>query len=655
MCGIAGLWDQAGRFAGPEELAAKARAMAAALAHRGPDDEGIWLDASARLALAHRRLAVIDLSPAGHQPMVSAGERWVMTFNGEVYNAAELRQQLARLGHRFRGTSDTEVMLAGFEEWGVLAAVERFVGMFAFAAWNRREGTLWLVRDRLGKKPLYWWLAEGMVAFASELKGLMAVPEIPRRVNSQVIPHFLQFGFVSPPAAVLAGVRTLPPGSWVRVRPGGDTSEGRYWQVGRVIAAAQAQPFTGTLEEAAEALEDTLGEAVRLRQVADVPLGAFLSGGLDSSTVTALMRRTSSQPVRTFSVGFREVAYDEGPFAAAVARHLGTEHTPITLTEGDALEVVPRLPEIFDEPFADSSQIPTYLVAREARRHVTVALTGDGGDELFAGYQRYPTIATSLARYRRLPPVLRRCVGHLALATSDGESPWWLFGLAPLLLLRGRRLSSLQERVRRRALLLQALDLGVFYDVHGSACLNPDPGLWLRGRFSGGRRELASVSSPPLGAWEAMMALDLGRYLPDDILVKVDRASMAVALEPRCPFLDHRVVEFAWRLPLGMKWNGQQGKVVLRRLLAKYVPPPLWDRPKMGFGMPVGEWLQGALREWAEELLDAQRLGELGIWRVAALRRAWAEHLSRAHDHRNLLWPVLMFEAWRRRWQVALA
>ncbi len=652
MCGVGGLWDRQGRLPSAAALAQQAQAMAAALAHRGPDDQGVWVDGAAGLALAHRRLAVIDLSPAGRQPMASATGRWVVVFNGEVYNFRALRQELGELGHRFVGGSDTEVMLAAFEEWGLPAALTRFVGMFAFAAWDGQERRLWLARDRLGKKPLYWGEVAGVLAFASELKAFFVLPNFPRRLERAILPHYLQFGYCSPPQTAWAGVQSLRPGSWLCVGRDGEISSGQYWSIAGAIQEGLAKPFPGGEAQAMEAFEEVLREAVQLRMVADVPLGAFLSGGLDSSAVTALMQRSSPRPVRAFTVGFREAAYDESRFAAAVARHLGCAHTPLTVTHCDALEVIPRLPEIYDEPFADSSQIPTYLVAREARRHVTVALTGDGGDELLAGYTRYGVIADALARYDRLPRGLRGPAAQLLRTVTEADHPWWLYGLAPLLGLRGRRLGSLRERVRRRALLLDALDWGAFYDRHGSACLNPEPGLWLAAAGEGSARSWARECSAPLEPVAAMMALDFDQYLPDDILVKVDRASMAVALETRCPLLDHRVVEFAWRLPLSLKWDGRQGKLLLRRLLARYLPPALWDRPKMGFGIPVGEWLLDELRDWAEDLLDASRLAEAGVWRVRELRRAWREHLSGAHDHRNLLWPVLMFEAWRRHWQV---
>lgn len=610
------------------------------------------MEDEAGLALAHRRLAVIDLSPAGHQPMLSGQGGWAVVFNGEIYNFHQLRELLEPRGHHFRGGSDTEVLLAALEEWGLPGALEGLVGMFAFAAWDRRQRRLWLVRDRLGKKPLYWMEQGGVVAFASELKGLFPLPQLSRRWRREALPHFLRFGYLSPPAAALEGVYALPAGGWANWGEVGEVTAGRYWDIGRVIARARQEPFRGSLAEAAEAFEAVLAEAVRLRLVADVPLGAFLSGGLDSTLITALMQRQVGRPVRTFTVGFAEVSYDESRHAQGVARHLGTDHTSITLTEAEALEVVPRLPEMYDEPFADSSQIPTFLVAREARRHVTVALTGDGGDELLGGYERYRVIAASQERFARLPVSLRRLGGQAALIASHADHPWWLFALAPLLAVRGRRLASLRERFRRRALLLGALDPATFYDLHGAACLNPEPEVWLLAGAAAPRRwrEVCPLPLPPV---ETMMALDFAQYLPDDILVKVDRASMAVALETRCPLLDHRVVEFAWRLPADYKWDGQRGKVVLRRLLARYVPEALWERPKMGFGMPVGEWLGGALRDWAEELLAPGWLAEAGVWRVAALRRAWREHLEGRHDHRNLLWPVLMFEAWRRHWRLS--
>lgn len=653
MCGIVGVWSQRGGECSADDLSARVVRMCDALAHRGPDDAGVWVDAAAGVGLGHRRLSIIDLSPLGHQPMLSADGRLVMAFNGEVYNFAELRAELEGLGHRFRGGSDSEVMLAGFLQWGVAGAVRRFVGMFAIALWDRRERTLTLVRDRLGKKPLYWGRVGGALVLASELKAICTVGGFARRLDRRVVPLYLRYGYVPSPLCIYGGMQALEPGSILTVGTEGAQRLERYWDVGDVARRGAANPFGGSEEEAADELERALRDAVRLRMVSDVPLGAFLSGGLDSSLVVALMQGQSSCPVRTFTIGFEEAAYDESAHAEAVARHLGTDHATMVVTQREALDVVPRLPEMYDEPFADSSQIPTHLVSALARSQLTVALSGDGGDELFAGYTRYADIARDWRRRETSPAALRRlAAGALRLATRPPLA-WGLVALLPLLWLRGKRLGSLAERVRRRGVLLADMPFARYYTLHGSFALNPEPELWLAPTPAADDTlaDLARTGgrSDPV---EQMMALDLGQYLPDDILVKVDRASMAVALETRGPLLDHRVVELAWTFPLAYKTDGVTGKLLLRRVLERYVPRPLWDRPKMGFGMPFGEWIVSDLRDWAEDLLDASHLAESGLWRVPALRRAWREHLSGAHDHRNLLWPVLMLEAWRRRWQV---
>lgn len=655
MCGIVGIWLRGGGEATGDELSARLERMRDALAHRGPDDAGAWVDAAAGIGLGHRRLSILDLSPLGHQPMLSADGRLVMVFNGEVYNFAELKSELEALGHRFRGSSDSEVMLAAFRQWGVEPAVQRFVGMFAIALWDRQEHTLTLIRDRLGKKPLYWGHVPGAFVFASELKAVCALPAFSRRLDRRVLPLYLRYGYVPSPLCIYEGLHTLAPGSILTVGAGGRERLERYWHPAEVARRAALEPFEGSQEEAAEQFEEVLTEAVRLRMIADVPLGAFLSGGLDSSLVVALMQKLCSQPVRTFTIGFAERAYDESAHAEAIARHLGTDHTTMVVTEREALEVVPRLPEIFDEPFADSSQIPTHLVSALARSRLTVALSGDGGDELFAGYTRYPAIARDWGAREALPSVVRRAAGAaLRLATSPPLA-WGLAVLKPLLWLAGKRLGSIAERVRRRGVLLADMSFARYYSLHGSCVLNPEPELWLA-------QPTPAASDPLLDPartaersdlFEIMMLLDLAQYLPDDILVKVDRASMAVALETRAPLLDHRVVELAWRLPAAYKNDGVTSKRLLRHVLGRYLPEALWDRPKMGFGMPFGEWLTSQLRGWAEDLLAPPHFAESGLWRVGAVRRAWREHLSGAHDHRNLLWPVLMFEAWRRRWRVS--
>lgn len=651
MCGITGIWrPDPARAAG--ELARLVGRMTDAIAHRGPDDAGSWTDEEAGIGLGHRRLSIIDLSPLGHQPMRSADGRLVMVFNGEVYNFGELREELARLGHRFRGGSDSEVMLAAFGEWGVPAAVARFVGMFAIALWDRRERTLHLVRDRLGKKPLYWGRLGGGLVLASELKAIAALPGFERRLDRSVLPLYLQYGYVPSPLCIYEGLHALEPGCILTVRAGQPDRIERYWDLDEALRRGAGDPWTGSEAEAADELERLLADAVRLRMISDVPLGAFLSGGVDSSTVVALMQASSAQRVRTFTIGFEEKRYDESAHAEAVARHLGTDHTTLVVSERDALDVVPRLPELYDEPFADPSQIPTFLVSRLARQHLTVAVTGDGGDELLAGYERYAKVARDWWLRTSIPAPLRRAAGAALGLATRAPGRWALAGLGVGMRALGRRHGSLPERVGRRAMLLGAGDFRHFYAVHGHVALNPDPALWLHVGSVAPDKLLRPWSGSRTDPIEQMMELDLRQYLPDDILTKVDRASMAVALETRVPLLDHRVVELVWRLPLAFKTAGATGKLLLRRVLDRYVPRHLVERPKMGFGMPFGEWITSELRDWAEELLREPALAEADVWRVGEIRRAWREHLVGAHDHRNLLWPVLMFEAWRRHWRV---
>lgn len=653
MCGIAGIWMAGGKEGDGLALDQTVKGMSDAIAHRGPDDAGVWVDAAVGVGLGHRRLSIIDLSPAGHQPMLSADGRLVMVFNGEVYNFGDLRRELEGLGHSFQGGSDSEVMLAAFRQWGVEAAVRRFVGMFAIALWDRGEQRLWLIRDRLGKKPLYWGRVDGALVFASELKAFCAVEGFARRLDRQAVPLFLRYGYVPSPHCIYEGIQALEPGMLLSVREGQIERIDRYWDLEEVVRAGESNPWCGSEEDAAAELERVLLDAVRTRMISDVPLGAFLSGGLDSSLVVALMQAQSIRPIRTFTIGFEEAAYDESPHAERVASHLGSDHTTMRVTQRDALAVVPLLPQIYDEPFADSSQIPTYLVSKLARGKLTVALSGDGGDELLAGYNRYAVIAADWRRREALPAPARFLAANALRVVTGPPFGWGLSVLVPLLWLCGKRVGSIAERIRRRGMLLEEMPFGRYYSLHGSFALNPEPERWLAHSTAGADKLLdrlkAGGGPDVIGS---MMRLDLGQYLPDDILVKVDRASMAVALETRAPLLDHRVVELVWRFPLAFKTDGITGKLLLRRVLEKYVPRALWDRPKMGFGMPFGEWIVAELRDWAEDLLAPGRLGEAGVWRVDALRRAWREHLSGAHDHRNLLWPVLMFEAWRRHWRV---
>jgi asparagine synthase (glutamine-hydrolysing) len=650
MCGIAGFIDASGGR-GEDDLRRLARGMADRIRHRGPDDGGEWADAGAGIAFGFRRLAIQDLSPAGHQPMDSASGRYVISFNGEVYNFGEIRRELERegLAPAFRGHSDTEVMLAAFEAWGLHGALPRFVGMFAFALWDRRERRLHLVRDRVGIKPLYYGWSGGALLWGSELEALRGHPAFRGEVDRGALGLLLRHGYVPAPHSIYRGIRKLLPGT-VLTFAAGALRDGQwpepvpYWSARAVAEAGEADPFAGTDEEAIDRLDAAIRDAVGLRMIADVPLGAFLSGGVDSSLVAATMQAQSGRPVRTFSIGFREAAFDEAPHARAVARHLGTDHTELYVSAADAMQVIPRLPTLFSEPFADSSQLPTFLVSELARRHVTVSLSGDGGDELFAGYTRYPRVAGLSERIGAVPRPLRAGAAAAMAAAAPGGRALWS-GMSAVVPGRWGH-GNPWEKVAKLAELLRAEHSETLYRRMISHW--DDPSLALRGEHAESssvlatRSDWASLRSP----LQRLMYLDTVSYLPDDILVKVDRASMAVSLEARVPLLDHRVVEFAWRLPLRLKVRGGQGKWILRQVLDRYVPRALIERPKMGFGVPVGEWLRGPLRDWAEPLLGERRLRDEGFFDPAPVRARWREHLSGRFNRESHLWGVLMFQAW---------
>ena len=643
MCGITGIWDRRRRRA-PDEVAAGVAAMTEALRHRGPDAGDLWHDPAAGVALGHRRLSIVDLSPAGAQPMVSSCGRFVLSYNGEIYNAAELRPDLEAAGRRLCGRSDTEIIVEGAAEWGVAATVERLLGMFAMALWDRRERMLYLVRDRLGIKPLYWGEFDGMFLFGSELKALRADRSWPVALDRDALAAYLRFGYVPAPHAIYRGIHKLPPGTILTLGPDRPPALARYWSLAEVAERGQNARFAGDEGAAADALEALLRDAVRGRMIADVPLGAFLSGGIDSSSVVAMMQRESGRPVRTFSIGFAMPGYDEAGNAAAVARHLGTDHTELYATPADALAVIPRLSEMYDEPFADSSQVPTYLVSELARRHVTVALSGDGGDELFAGYTRH---FRGPALWRALSAVPRP-VRALAANGVRAVPPGAWSRLAAVLPQRHRP-AQLGEKLHKLAGVATAVASGAFYRELVS--LWGDPASLL----TAGREPAGPLDDPCLPALvpdmaERMQYLDTLTYLPDDILVKLDRASMAVSLEARVPLLDHRLVAFAWSLPPAMKAAGGVGKRFLRQVLYRHVPRELVDRPKMGFAMPVDAWLRHELRDWAESLLEESRLRGGGLFDPAAIRRRWDEHLTGRRNWQASLWAVLMFEAWRQRW-----
>ena len=608
--------------------------MTRALTHRGPDDAGMWIDVSAGIALGHRRLAVLDLSAAGRQPMASASGRYILAFNGEIYNHLEIRTELTTPQETvlWRGHSDTETLLAGFDRWGVESTLRRCVGMFAFAVWDRESRVLTLARDRLGEKPLYYGWQGDTFLFGSEIKALRVHPAFSAAIDSTAVSMYLQLGYVPSPHSIYCGINKLPPGTLLRQTAGGGShahAEPRaYWSLSEVVRDGLARPFDGTTEGAADQLEELLQRAVRGQSVADVPLGAFLSGGIDSTTVVALMQAQSSRPVKTFTIGFHEAEYQEAPYAAAVASVLGTDHTQLYVTPSEAAAVIPELAGIYDEPFGDSSAIPTHLVARLARRQVTVSLSGDGGDELFGGYTRYQGTVDAWRLISRIPSSVRRVVAGACHSVA-----------------RRRPLSRTGWRADRLATYLSARTARECYAAkthqHGGADLILMP-------QTGGSPAAADTPSEdcPCGIYEQMMYADTLNYLPDDILTKVDRAAMAISLETRIPLLDHRVVEFAWRLPLHMKVYNSETKWILKRVLYKYVPARLMQRPKSGFGIPVGEWVRGPLREWAEELMTPSRLQRDGLLNPARVRERWSRHLARGSAEDDAIWQLLMFQAW---------
>ena len=635
--------------------------MVKALHHRGPDASGTWVDERTGLALGQARLSIIDLSAEGNQPMLSASGRYVLTYNGEVYNFQELRRDLDRRGHRFRGRSDTEVMLAAFDDWGIETSLDRFVGMFAFGVWDKAERRLTLARDRLGKKPLYFgWMGDTFL-FGSELKALRAHPAFYGEINRDVLALYLRHGYVPAPYCIYRNLYQLMPGSVLGISGDHRHRESdfspfpeseqtpcrpmRYWSARDAVERGSAQVSSMSEQEAIEELDGLLREAVRIRMVADVPLGAFLSGGVDSSTVVALMQVQSTQPVRTFTVGYHEEEFNEARHAKDVAAHLGTDHTELYVTPQDAMAVIPRLPQLYDVPFGDSSQIPTFLVSELTRRHITVSLSGDGGDELFGGYTRYFNCQLIWNRLMTIPAPLRRVLAFGIHSVSPSQWTALVRYMTPLLPKR-LRMTLPGDKLYKLANLLIMAGPETLY--HRLISQWPDPTAVVLGSVEPSTpvTDRARWATVP-GLMEQMMYLDTVTYLPDDILVKIDRASMGIGLETRTPLLDHRVVELAWRLPTSLKVRNGEGKWALRQVLHKYVPRRLIDRPKMGFGIPIDSWLRGSLRAWAESLIEEQRLRDEGFFDPVPIRERWAAHLSGQRDWQYALWTVLMFQAWR--------
>jgi asparagine synthase (glutamine-hydrolysing) len=629
MCGISGFFST--QYSA-EEMNKVIKRMIDAIQHRGPDDHGVWVHSEAGIALGFRRLAILDLSPLGHQPMLSTNERFVMIFNGEIYNFAEIRNELSSLGHSFRGGSDTEVMLAGVVEWGILDAIRRFNGMFAIALWDKQERTLHLIRDRMGIKPLHYGWIRGQFLFGSELKSLVAHPSFQLEIDRNSLAGYLRNNYVPSPHSIYKDIYKVSPGTILSLNFSSREpmeSIQTYWSAHETVEHGIQNQIAGSLEDAAFELNNLLCQSVKQRMVADVPLGAFLSGGIDSSLIVSLMQANSQRPVRTFSIGFHEHSFNEAPYARAVADHLGTEHVELYVSPQDAMNVIPLLPSLYDEPLADASQIPTYLVSKLAREHVTVSLSGDGGDELFGGYSRYQRTKRIWNSTGWMPYGLRSILSRISSSIAN----------LPMHSNFATKFFFLSE-------ILSAEDQQKLYLRLMSQWEHPQQ-IVVRGK------ETSTLLTDPenlpanLNHFEKMMYVDLMTYLPDDILTKLDRASMGVSLEARAPFLDdHRVIEFAWRLPLEMKVHDGQGKWILRKILKRYVPEELTDRPKMGFGVPIDTWLRGPLRAWAEELLDEKRMKEEGYLDPTLIQKRWQEHKKNQKNWQYPLWNILMFQAW---------
>ncbi len=629
MCGITGFItpDQT-----KENLEHVCSTMTETIHHRGPDDSGVWVDPAYGVALGHRRLSILELSPLGHQPMKSTSGRYTLVYNGEVYNHLDLRKELTTCGHSFKGGSDTETLLAAFTEWGIAKTLEQCIGMFAMALWDQETKVLTLIRDRLGIKPLYYGTAGNSFLFGSELKALKAHPDFASEVDRDSLSLYFRYNYIPTPHSIFTSANKLTPGTFLQIHPDGTQKQTTYWSSQDTWQHGAENQFEGSFSEAADHLENLLKDSISKRLLSDVPVGAFLSGGIDSSAVVALMQAVSPGQVRTFSIGFKEAEYNEAEHARAIADHLGTDHTDLYLSPNDLLSVIPEIPHYWDEPFADSSQIPTTSVCRMAREHVTVALSGDGGDELFSGYTRYFWTEKYWKMLQRIPRPLRQ-----AMVGIGSRIPASLF----------KGLGSIGPKIAWRLDALSAKDYLELYKYFISHHKRSDA-------FVLGANEPATIFDSTMAAenrFHQMAGIDIGTYLPDDILTKVDRASMLTSLEARVPLLDHRIVEFAASVPTSFKVSGEKGKLLLREVLYRHVPPKLIDRPKMGFGIPIGRWLKNELKDWCEDLLDETTLKNQGYINARQVRSMWEAHLAGKGNWRYYLWDILMFQAWLKKWK----
>ncbi|TDR76715.1 asparagine synthase (glutamine-hydrolyzing) [Paludibacterium purpuratum] len=641
MCGIVGICVSPGHEIDLERL----RKMTDAISHRGPDASGLWLSPDLRVGLGHRRLSILDLSPAGAQPMTSPSGRFVVTYNGEIYNFQALRQKLEEFGIHFNGHSDTEIVLAAFERWGIPDTLAKLSGMFALAVWDTEDQSLWLARDRVGIKPFFYSTANNQLLFASELKPLVIYLGTLPSISQVGLSEYLRLGYVPGELSIFEGIHKLPPGCYAKYQNGQLSAPIAYWHIEDVVARGASAMLTDT-QDAIDQLEKTLSHAVASHMVSDVPLGAFLSGGIDSSTVVALMQAQSSRPIKTFSIGFHERGYNEAEHAHAVAKHLGTEHTELYVSDEDARGVIPLLPEMYDEPFADPSQIPTFLVSRLARQHVTVALSGDGGDELFAGYNRYMFVSSFWRRLKQLPAPLRKAMAQL-LASKSADNWDNLFHRLKGILPKGVIPALPGQKIHKVATILPAASLDA---VHARLIAQwPNPELLLQTPWRMDmppEMNLSRLSDQALTDAEQQMLWDIQSYLVDDILTKVDRASMRVSLEARVPLLDPSVIDLAWRIPFSMKLREGNSKWILRQVLYRYVPKALVERPKMGFSVPVDDWLRHSLHDWADNYLAADRLNAEGYLESKTVRQTWQQHRTGTINAGGQIWTLLMFQTW---------